>query len=173
MEKIDRINFLNIGFVDGNGEFFDHLKPGGVAILFGEENNFICYYKNDEKIQSIEKVEKIDAFDDFNKIVSDYFNNAFDIEDKFLVEGLVKCTDEEDDYGLYDYIEKHGGEVFFEKPNSEVFQNVHIFFVKQQAEGEFQYDQNKLFIGNNEIVLKDLSSGHFDDNDEVVVFWKK
>ena len=62
MEKIDRINFLNIGFVDGNGDFFDHLKPGGVAILFGEENNFICYYKNDEKIQSIEKVEKIDAF---------------------------------------------------------------------------------------------------------------
>ena len=44
--------------------------------------------------------------------------------------------------------------------------------VKQMTEGEYSTD-GKINIGSDIIDLKNLSSGHFDDNSEIVVYWVK
>lgn len=173
MENIDRISFFNHGkFVRDSDDYFDALETG-VVILFGEENNYIGYYKLNSDTPEIEKIEKIDAFDDWIKPVSKFLKKSFKINDELLLESLFKSADEEDEDGFYHYIEENGGEVVFENPNSEIDENANIYMVKQMTEGEYSTDGKKINIGSDIIDLKNLSSGHFDDNSEIVVYWHK
>jgi len=41
------------------------------------------------------------------------------------------------------------------------------------TEGEYSTDEVNITIGDDTVELKKLSSGHFNDNEEIVVYWKK
>ena len=84
MEKIDRISFFNLGkFVKNGDDYFDSLEPG-VAVLFGEDNNYVCYYNLDSDSTIIDKVEKLDAFDDWIDPVSDFSKNLLKLRMNYL-----------------------------------------------------------------------------------------
>ena len=179
METIYTISFLNIGrFEKSVGQdFFDQVKPG-VAVLFGEDHNYICYYHTQIDNSDIEKIEKIDDFEEWIPLVSKFFKNSYGIEDELLLESLIKSADEEDEDGCFEYIENNGGEVVFDNPNSIIQENLDIYIVKQQVScietgGKYSTNEKQFNIDGNMISLKELSSGFFDDNHEVVVYWKK
>ena len=101
MESIDRVSFFNIGNAsDGEGtDFFDFLKPG-VAILFGEDNNFICFYEIGSANSKISKIEKIDAFDEWIPSVSNFLKKSYNLDYDILLQSLLKSADEEDEDGF-------------------------------------------------------------------------
>lgn len=172
MEPIDRISFFNIGQVKeiDESDYFDNLMPG-VAVLFGEENNFICLYQTDTQHPKVEKVQKVDAFDDWESIVSLFFVENYNVGEA-LAHSLIKSADEEDEDGFYEYLENHGGEVVFDNPNDTISEKIEFFMVKQMQEGEFETNGSFISIGSDQVQLTDLSSGDFSENHEVVVFWK-
>ena len=172
MEKIDRISFFNMGVNDKSGsDFFDTLKPG-IVVLFGEEKNFIGEYDTKNDNSKIINIKTLDAFDDYVKLASEFFISNYGIKDELLMESLVKSADEEDQDGFYEYLEKNKGEVIFGNPNDKINDEVKIYMVKQMAEGNFECDGEKILIDNSSHELKDLGSGYFDDNHEIVVYLK-
>ena len=87
------------------------------------------------------------------------------------------CADNEDEDGLYDFMQENGGEVVFDSPNNEINSDIGIFVIKQIGEAQstedvsIKTDGSKLFINDEKIELSQLSSGHFDSyQDPVLVY---
>ena len=87
------------------------------------------------------------------------------------------CADNEDEDGLYDFMQENGGEVVFDSPNNEINSDIGIFVIKQT--GEHQYTEDvliktdglRLYIKDEKIELRQLSSGHFDSyQDPILVY---
>jgi len=78
------------------------------------------------------------------------------------------CADNEDEDGLYDFMQENGGEVVFDSPNKEINNDIGIFVIKQTGEAQstedvlIKTDGLNLFIKDEKIQLSQLSSGHFD-----------
>ena len=87
------------------------------------------------------------------------------------------CADNEDEDGLYDFIQENGGVVVFDSPNNEINSNIGIFVIKQIGEAQstedvlIKTDGLNLFIKDEKIQLSQLSSGHFDSyQDPILVY---
>ena len=171
-EIILEIVFLALGFsVQGQGDdYYDLLRPG-VAILLGENTNIIIYYRINENFIETFTVEKSSNEKDVKPNVSKYLNKINGIEKKHLVYGLVTCALEQDSDGLYEYIKKHGGEVLFDNPNNQVDPSAEVFLVRQSIEGDFFVDETKLYFDGRVIDLDQITVGHFDIENENVIYW--
>ena len=175
MEKIYEINFFNVGIQGEESKKFDYydlIKPG-VSVLFGEKKNYIIYYKINEKTIQSSRIEEISIELDWITKITNFFVTEYNLQDITLLEGLLKCSYEEDDDGLYDYCKDKGGRVFFKNPNESIDIDISIFVVKQSVKGNFHLYKSNLFYENNSLNLKELNSGYFDLNSEQVVCWRK
>ena len=173
-ENIHEIVFLALGFsVQGQGDdYYDLLRPG-VAILLGENSNIIIYYRINENFIETFTVEKSSNEKDVKPNVSKYLNKINGIEKKHLVYGLVTCALEQDSDGLYEYIKKDGGEVLFDNPNNQVDPSAEVFLVRQSIEGDFFADETKLYFDECAIDLDKITAGHFDVENENVIYWRR
>ena len=168
MDTITNIAFYNTGntFMNSTGEdYYDIITPG-VAILSADNSTYILYYDRDE-VTKIDKKEE--GFYDWSKEVAEFLikKNKYETSAKFL-SGLLMCADNEDEDGLYDFMQENGGEVVFDYPNNEINSDIGIFVIKQIGEAQstedvsIKTDGSKLFINDEKIELSQLSSGHFD-----------
>jgi len=106
---------------------------------------------------------------DWSKEVAEFLikKNKYETSTEFL-SGLLMCADNEDEDGLYDFMQENGGEVVFESPNNEINSDIGIFVIKQIGEAQstenasIKTDGSSLFINDEKIELSQLSSGHFD-----------
>ena len=173
-ENIYEIVFLALGFsVQGQGDYYYDLLRPGVAILFGEDSNIIIYYRINENFIETFRVEKNSNEEDVKPNVSKYLNKINGIEKKHLVYGLVTCALEQDSDGLYEYIKKHGGEVLFDNPNNQVDPSAEVFLVRQSIEGDFIVDETKLYFDERMIDLDKITVGHFDVENENVIYLRR
>ena len=168
MDNITNIAFYNTGntFTNSTGEdYYDIITPG-VAILSADNSTYILYYDGDE-VTKIDKKEE--GFYDWSKEVAEFLikKNKYETSTEFL-SGLLMCADNEDEDGLYDFMQENGGEVVFDSPNNEINSDTGIFVIKQIGEAQstenasIKTDGSSLFINDEKIELSQLSSGHFD-----------
>ena len=175
MEKIFEINFFYIGIQEKESKKFDYydlIKPG-VAVLFGENKNYIIYYQINKKTVQSTSFEEISIEEDLLSQITKFFLSKYNLQEVSLVEGLVKCSYEEDEDGLYDYCKEKGGRVFFKNPNTLIDLGANIFLIKQTVEGDFKINKFNLIFDDKILSLKEINSGYFDLNNEQVVYWKK
>lgn len=177
MDNITNIAFYNTGntFTNSTGEdYYDIITPG-VAILSADDSTYILYY-NGSEVTKIEKKEE--GLYDWSKEVAEFLikKNKYETSAEFL-SGLLMCADNEDEDGLYDFIQENGGEVVFDSPNNEINSDIGIFVTKQIGEAQstedvsIKTDGSSLFISDEKIELSQLSSGHFDSyQDPVLVY---
>ena len=168
MDTITNIAFYNTGntFTNSTGDdYYDIITPG-VAILSADDSTYILYYDGSE-VTKIDKKEE--GYYDWSKEVAEFLinKNKYETSKEFL-SGLLMCADNEDEDGLYDFLQENGGEVVFDSPNNEINSDIGIFVIKQIVEAQstedvsIQTDGSKLFINDEKIDLSRLSSGHFD-----------
>ena len=69
------------------------------------------------------------------------------------------------------WYKKHGGEVLFDNPNNQVDPSAEVFLVRQSIEGFFFVDETKLYFDGRVIDLDQITVGHFDIEDENVIYW--
>ena len=177
MDNITNIAFYNAGntFINSTGEdYYDIITPG-VAILSADDSTYILYY-NGSEVTKIEKKEE--GLYDWSKEVAEFLikKNKYETSTEFL-SGLLMCADNEDEDGLYDFMQENGGEVVFDSPNNEINSDIGIFVIKQIGEAQstedvsIKTDGSKLFINDEKIELSHLSSGHFDSyQDPILVY---
>tara|TARA_B100001057_G_scaffold388979_1_gene396597 strand:+ start:205 stop:696 length:492 start_codon:yes stop_codon:yes gene_type:complete len=155
-------------------DYYDIITPG-VAILSADDSTYILYY-NGSEVTKIEKKEE--GLYDWSKEVAEFLikKNKYETSAEFL-SGLLMCADNEDEDGLYDFIQENGGEVVFDSPNNEINSDIGIFVTKQIGEAQstedvsIKTDGSSLFISDEKIELSQLSSGHFDSyQDPVLVY---
>ena len=83
MEKISEINFFYIGIQEKESKKFDYydlIKPG-VAVLFGENKNYIIYYQINQKTVQSTSFEEISIEEDLlSQITKLLANNKISIE---------------------------------------------------------------------------------------------
>ena len=179
MDNITNISFYNTGntFTNSAGEdYYDIITPG-VAILSADNSTYILYYDRDE-VTKIDKKEE--GFYDWSKEVAEFLikKNKYEISTEFL-SGLLMCADNEDEDGLYDFMQENGGEVVFDSPNNEINSDIGIFVIKQIGEAQstedvlIKTDGSKLFINDEKIDLSQLSSGHFDSYQDPILVYAK
>ena len=168
MDTITNIAFYNTGntFMNSVGEdYYDIITPG-VAILSADNSTYILFYDGDE-VTKIDKKEE--GLYDWSKEVAEFLikKNKYETSIEFL-SGLLMCADNEDEDGLYDFMQENGGEVVFDSPNNEINSDIGIFVTKQIGEAQstddvsIKTDGSSLFINDETIELNQLSSGHFD-----------
>tara|TARA_B110000003_G_C16423988_1_gene447369 strand:+ start:113 stop:640 length:528 start_codon:yes stop_codon:yes gene_type:complete len=175
MEIIYSISFFNIGRNDHHvgKDYFDLVKPG-VAVLFGENHNYICFYKTQKSDSNIEEIQKITTSEDWISLVSKFFKKSISDQDELLIKCLIKSAEDEDEDGFFEFIEKNGGKVVFGNPNLIIQEDLDIYIVKQQTNsGKFSINEERINIDGYLVNLKELSSGLFDENHEIVVYWKR
>ncbi len=175
MEKISEINFFYIGIQEKESKKFDYydlIKPGA-AVLFGEYKNYIIYYQINKKTLRSTSFIEISIEEDLLSQITKFFLTKYNLQEVSLVEGLLKCSYEEDEDGLYEYCKEKGGRVFFKNPNKLIDLDAKIFLVKQTVKGDFNINEFNLFFDDKILSLKELNSGYFDLNNEQVVYWKK
>ena len=177
MDNITNIAFYNTGntFTNSAGEdYYDIITPG-VAILSADNSTYILYYDRDE-VTKIDKKEE-DLYD-WSKEVAKFLikKNKYETSTEFL-SGLLMCADNEDEDGLYDFMQENGGEVVFDSPNNEINSDIGIFVIKQTGEPQYtedvliKTDGLRLYIKDEKIELRQLSSGHFDSyQDPILVY---
>ena len=177
MDTITNIVFYNTGntFMNSTGEdYYDIITPG-VAILSADDSTYILYYDGSE-VTKIDKKEE--GFYDWSKEVADFLikKNKYETSKEFL-SGLLMCADNEDEDGLYDFMQENGGEVVFDSPNNEINSDIGIFVIKQTGEPQYtedvliKTDGLRLYIKDEKIELSQLSSGHFDSyQDPILVY---
>ena len=177
MDTITNIAFYNTGntFMNSTGEdYYDIITPG-VAILSADDSTYILYYDGDE-VTKIDKKEE--GFYDWSKEVAEFLikKNKYETSAEFL-SGLLMCADNEDEDGLYDFMQENGGEVVFDSPNKGINSDIGIFVIKQTGEAQstedvlIKTDGLNLFIKDEKIQLSQLSSGHFDSyQDPILVY---
>ena len=167
MDTITNIAFYNTGntFMNSTGEdYYDIITPG-VAILSADDSTYILYYDGSE-VTKIDKKEE--GFYDWSKEVAEFLikKNKYETSKEFL-SGLLMCADNEDEDGLYDFMQENGGEVVFDNPNNEINSDIGIFVIKQTGEPQYtedvliKTDGLRLYIKDEKIELRQLSSGHF------------
>ena len=168
MDSITNIAFYNTGNTLTNStgdDYYDIITPG-VAILSADDSTYILYYDGSE-VTKIDKKEE--GYYDWSKEVAEFLikKNKYETSKEFL-SGLLMCADNEDEDGLYDFIQENGGEVVFDSPNNEINSDIGIFIIKQIGEAQsteevtIKTDGSSLFINDETIKLNQLSSGHFD-----------
>ena len=136
MDNITNIAYYNTGntFTNSAGEdYYDIISPG-VAILSADNSTYILYYDGD-KVTKIDKKEE--GFYDWSKEVAEFLikKNKYETSKEFL-SGLLMCADNEDEDGLYDFIQENGGEVVFDFPSSSIIVcglRCEIFHITLQA----------------------------------------
>ena len=177
MDSITNIAFYNTGntFTNSAGEdYYDIITPG-VAVLSADNSTYILYYDRDE-VTKIDKKEE--GFYDWSKEVAEFLikKNKYETSAEFL-SGLLMCADNEDEDGLYDFMQENGGEVVFDYPNNEINSDIGIFVIKQTGEPQYtedvliKTDGLRLYIKDEKIELRQLSSGHFDSyQDPILVY---
>ena len=177
MDTITNIAFYNTGntFMNSTGEdYYDIITPG-VAILSADDCTYILYYDG-SKVTKIDKKEE--ELYDWSKEVAKYLikKNKYETSTEFL-SGLLMCADNEDEDGLYDFMQENGGEVVFDSPNNEINSYIGIFVIKQTGETPYtedvliKTDGLSLYIKDEKIELRQLSSGHFDSyQDPILVY---
>ena len=177
MDTITNIAFYNTGntFTNSAGEdYYDIITPG-VAILSADDSTYILFYDGSE-VSKIDK--KKEGLYDWSKEVAEFLikKNKYDTSTEFL-SGLLMCADNEDEDGLYDFIQENGGEIVFDSPNNEINSDIGIFVIKQIGEAQstedvsIKTDGSNLFINDEKIELSQLSSGHFDSyQDPILVY---
>ena len=177
METITNIAFYNTGntFMNSTGEdYYDIISPG-VAILSADDSTYILYYDK-YKVTKIDK--KKEGLYDWSKEVAEFLikKNKYETSAEFL-SGLLMCADNEDEDGLYDFMQESGGEVVFDSPNNEINSDIGIFVIKQTGEPQYtedvliKTDGLRLYIKDEKIELRQLSSGHFDSyQDPILVY---
>ena len=177
MDTITNIVFYNTGntFMNSTGEdYYDIITPG-VAILSADDCTYILYYDGSE-VTKIDKKEE-DLYD-WSKEVAKFLikKNKYETSTEFL-SGLLMCADNEDEDGLYDFMQENGGEVVFDSPNNEINSDIGIFVIKQTGEPQYtedvliKTDGLRLYIKDEKIELRQLSSGHFDSyQDPILVY---
>ena len=178
MDTITNIAFYNTGntFMNSTGEdYYDIITPG-VAILSADDCTYILYYDG-SKVTKIDKKEE--ELYDWSKEVAKYLikKNKYETSTEFL-SGLLMCADNEDEDGLYDFIQKNGGEVVFDSPNNEINSDIGIFVIKQIGEAQstkdvlIKTDGSSLFFNDDKFCnLSELSLGYFDIyQDPVLVY---
>ena len=176
MENINRISFFNLGdtFVNNEGnDYYEIINPG-IAVMLGDDNNFILYYSEG----SVNEIEKMSAIEDWYETVATYLIGKFNLETKSeFLSGLLACADNEDEDGLYDHMQETGGQVMFDTPNNEIDINIGLFIVKQHGDAQtlgdvsMKTDGLKLHVNENAIDLKELSVGHFDNYQEPLLIY--
>ena len=168
MDSITNIAFYNTGntFMNSSGDdYYDIITPG-VAILSADESTYILYYDG-SVVTKIDKKEE--GFYDWSKEAAEFLikKNKYETSTEFL-SGLLMCADNEDEDGLYDFMQENGGEIVFDSPNNEINSDIGIFVIKQIGEAQsaedvsIKTDGSSLFINDETIELNQLSSGHFD-----------
>ena len=168
METITNIAFYNTGntFTNSTGDdYYDIIRPG-IAILSADDSTYILYYDGSE-VTKIDKKEE--GYYDWSKEAAEFLikKNKYETSKEFL-SGLLMCADNEDEDGLYDFMQENGGEVVFDSPNNEINSDIGIFVIKQIGEAQstedvsIKTDGSTLFINDETIELNQLSSGHFD-----------
>ena len=177
MDTITNIAFYNTGntFMNSVGEdYYDIITPG-VAILSADNSTYILFYDGDE-VTKIDKKEE--GLYDWSKEVAEFLikKNKYETSKEFL-SGLLMCADNEDEDGLYDFMQENGGEVVFDYPNNEINSDIGIFVIKQTGEPQYtedvliKTDGLRLYIKDEKIELSQLSSGHFDSyQDPILVY---
>ena len=177
MDTITNIAFYNTGntFTNSAGEdYYDIITPG-VAILSADNSTYILFYDGSE-VTKIDKQEE--GFYDWSKEVAEFLikKNKYETSTEFL-SGLLMCADNEDEDGLYDFLQENGGEIVFDSPNNEINSDIGIFVIKQIGEAQstedvsIKTDGSNLFINDEKIELSQLSSGHFDSyQDPILVY---
>ena len=83
-----------------------------MAVLFGENKNYIIYYQINKKTVQSTSFEEISIEEDLLSQITKFFIKKYNLQEVSLVEGLMKCSYEEDEDGLYDYCKEKGGRVF-------------------------------------------------------------
>ena len=177
MDSITNIAFYNTGNTLTNStgdDYYDIITPG-VAILSADDSTYILYYDGSE-VTKIDKKEE-DLYD-WSKEVAKFLikKNKYETSTEFL-SGLLMCADNEDEDGLYDFMQENGGEVVFDSPNNEINSDIGIFVIKQTGEPQYtedvliKTDGLRLYIKDEKIELRQLSSGHFDSyQDPILVY---
>ena len=66
------------------------IKPG-VAVLFGENKNYIIYYQINKKTVQSTSFEEISIEEDLLSQITKFFLSKYNLQEVSLVEGLVKC----------------------------------------------------------------------------------
>ena len=176
MENINRISFFNLGntFVNSEGnDYYEIINPG-IAVMLGNDNNFILYYSEG----SVSKIETMSAIEEWYEAVATYFIEKYNLETKIeFLSGLLACADNEDEDGLYDHMQETGGQVMFDSPNNEIDPNIGLFIVKQHGDAQtlgdasMKTEGSKLHINENVIDLKELSVGYFDNYQEPLLIY--
>ena len=162
MENINRISFFNLGdtFLKSDGDdYYDIIKPG-IAVMCGENHNYICYYDKSKVV----KIQKMLLTDEWYESAGKYLIETRKIEiDSKFISGLLNCADNEDEDGLYEYLEEMEEQVVFTSPNNKIDAEIGIFIVKQHGDENslMKTDGTKLYLNNQIIELLNLSVGHF------------
>jgi hypothetical protein len=100
--------------------------------------------------------------------------------DQDLVRGLLQCANDEDEDGLFDYMEKNGGKLawfdLLERPMDEKMLTTHagnisVLFSKGEMEAE-RCSEKGLAINEGLIHFSELA-GRFDEEVEVVVVYER
>ena len=176
MENINRISFFNLGntFVNSEGSDYYEIIHPGIAVMLGNDNNFILYYSEG----NVSKIETMDAIEDWYETVARYFIKKYNLETKAeFLSGLLACADNEDEDGLYDHMQETGGQVMFDSPNNEIDPNIGLFIVKQHGDAQTLGDASmktngsKLYVNENVIDLNELSVGHFDNYQDPLLIY--
>lgn len=172
-EEIHKVMFLNVGECDEHSgtDFFDHLFPG-LAVLYLEGKVLLCHYPQKRNQTDIERIDTIQNLVTWKDAAAQIFSAQVKSADQKYLRSLIECIEDEDEDGLYEHLQQHGGEVVFENPNAEVESCVTTFIVKQEAHGDFSTDGNEFRYGGEKIPLVELNSGLFDGNNELAAFWK-
>ena len=87
--RISEINFLTLEYKKKSQKFdyYDLIKP--VAVLFGENKNYIIYYQINKK-SSIYSFEEISIEEDLLSQLQ--VVKKYNLQEVSLVEGLMKCV---------------------------------------------------------------------------------
>jgi hypothetical protein len=100
--------------------------------------------------------------------------------DQDLIRGLMQCANDQDEDGLYDYMENNEGQLawfdLLERPMDEetlttCASNIGVLFSKGEIEAE-KWSEKGLTINGELIHFTDLA-GRFDEEVEVVVVYEK
>mgnify|MGYP000318340611 CR=1 FL=1 len=167
--EINQICFFNIGFADKISDDYFDLLGTGVGVLYGENECVLIKYYKDKKatFEIIDYLKK-----DWWLSASDFIinENKYKVDIK-LVEGLLQCAENEDEDGLYDYMQENQGQVVFDDPKNET-KEIGFYCIKQKTEDFFEFKKNKLFLNENELKIDDLA-GLLDDLNFLMIFWSK
>jgi hypothetical protein len=174
--KLELKNF-RIFRIEKSGEIYDQLKSENTIIKVRnlENENESLFLGNEDYIKTIFESDSDEG--EFTKAT--YFlrkiASSFKTEVDLLL-GLLKCANDEDEDGLYEYLNKNGGELqwfnLMDSPiDEETISNFRSMIGVLVSAGEIEvesYDDKGFSLDGTFIKYSD-SLGYYDENSEIAV----